>query len=252
MGDLLWLTMRRAEKILGWASWEPVFPSPGLDSCPACHSWTSEAGSKCPTCVEALTVLPRLAPMLPITLFAKPSPMRDALTEYKCAGGARQVDALAGMLAAFLDQHGTSLVHYFGSEWDIVVPVPSTQGRSGNAVAQVLAGAGVHASHRLRPTGTPGQHRRYDLSLFVAAPAASAGRVLLVEDAYVSGARAQTAAATLRAAGTGVAGILALGRRVNPDFNDCARLFWHRRVSEQQTSTHGFSWLSSAGAQGLS
>jgi predicted amidophosphoribosyltransferase len=169
--------------------------------------------------------------------------MRDALTEYKCAGGARHADALTAMLKCFLDMHSGAAAAYFGGAWDTVAPVPSTQARGGDAVAHLGLGAGLQVRRLLRSTGKVGQHRRYDLRLFDAGEELQGRRVLILEDAYVSGARSQTAAATLRAAGAVVVGILALGRRVNPDFNDCSRRFWARRPPTQASMAESFRWL---------
>lgn len=242
--------MGRDEAALSSTIGGVVFPSPGADACSACHSWTAVAGSLCPTCADALTVLPLLAPVLPITLFAKPSPMRDALTQYKGDDGQPQARALSTMLNGFLECHREHAVSYFGSDWDCVVPVPSTKGREGAPLSGVAAGGGLNVSAGLRSSGLAGEHRRYDLPLFVTERKDVGGRVLLLEDAYVSGARSQTAAATLRVAGLQVVGILALGRRVNPDFNDCARLFWGRRVCGLRSLAEAFDWLTTAGGPG--
>ena len=236
-------TMIQVQPASTWEAWGLVLPTPGSDSCPLCHSWNDEPSRVCATCSAAQAELHTLAQLLPISLFAKPSLMRDALTEYKSAGGGRHAEALAALLRAFLDCHADAVVEYFGCAWDVVTPVPSTRGRLGQAVARVGQGAGLQVNQLLHWTGTVGQHRRYDLPLFAAKPEAEGRRVLLLEDAYVSGARSQTAAATLSSAGALAVGILALGRRVNPDFNDCSRLFWGRRASGSGSMGGGFQWL---------
>lgn len=226
-----------------WQAWAPVLPFPSSDSCPTCHSWTDESGSACPTCTNAAGTLSSLTPVLPITLFAKPSKVRDALTEYKRMNAAHESEALAAMLSSFMSQYEPAVANYFGSDWDVAVPIPSTRRRSGLGVGDVMASAGMTVCHGLRSTGVPGQHRRYDLGLFMVEPTLPLGRVLLLEDAYVSGARAQTAAATLGAAGISVIGILTLGRRVNPDFNEHSRVFWRRRLDLRDSRAEGYAWL---------
>ena len=63
--------------------------------------------------------------------------------------------------------------------------------------------------------------------LVCAAYLARAGRrVLVVDDTFSTGARAQSAAATLRRAGYEPAGVAVVGRTVEPDASAWARRFW--------------------------
>ncbi|HVT41714.1 MAG TPA: hypothetical protein VHD39_01935, partial [Acidimicrobiales bacterium] len=77
------------------------------------------------------------------------------------------------------------------------------------------------APELLVPGAAPAGHMHPDRGAFALAPSASAGvgdrRVLLLDDTYVSGARAQSAAAALRRAGARAAVIVVAGRVLRPD-----------------------------------
>ncbi len=57
-------------------------------------------------------------------------------------------------------------------------------------------------------------------------------RLLVADDVYTTGARANSAASALRAAGAHVAGLLVLARRVNPDRYEPAADLWARQTAE--------------------
>ena len=54
-------------------------------------------------------------------------------------------------------------------------------------------------------------------------------QVLLVDDTFTSGARAQSAASALSLAGGDVVAILPVGRVISPDFNEANKEFWDRQ-----------------------
>jgi orotate phosphoribosyltransferase len=56
-------------------------------------------------------------------------------------------------------------------------------------------------------------------------------RVLLLDDVYTTGARAQSAAFALRAAGAVVPAVLVIGRRVNPEWRDEVDVIWQRQTA---------------------
>ena len=66
------------------------------------------------------------------------------------------------------------------------------------------------------------EERGWDPRRFTAVRALAGERVLLVDDIWTTGARAQTAAAALLAAGASTVAALVIGRFINPGFGDNA------------------------------
>jgi hypothetical protein len=134
-----------------------------------------------------------------------------------------------------LDVVATEAVATAGGELELVVPVPSTSRPGVHALARVpglervIADAFPEA--RWEPTllcrsgaenagEVPLAHMRPHPCGFVVDPnrvKVVARRVLLLDDTYVSGARAQSAAAALRIAGVHAVVIVPLGRVLRPD-----------------------------------
>lgn len=174
-------------------------------------------------------------PVLPlsvISLYRKPSPLRDWLTGYKgSADGAEPPVAdyrtrVRALLGRFLLEHGSALAGRVGGV-DAVVVVPSTDRPPPHPLTEVVD------SLRL-DVPTVGLLRRGPGVLGFRRPAVdgyqvisrSPAHVLLLDDVYTTGARANSAAYALETAGHRVAGLLVIARRVNPDFHERARALW--------------------------
>jgi adenine/guanine phosphoribosyltransferase-like PRPP-binding protein len=71
---------------------------------------------------------------------------------------------------------------------------------------------------------------------FAVSSALSGSRVLIIDDVYTSGARAQSAAFALRSAGVTVAALCVLGRRYNAGYNEDSRVV----LADQESRP--FSW----------
>jgi hypothetical protein len=164
---------------------------------------------------------------LPGALYAvlmgyKESPVDEARHRY-----APMVRAL---LNAFLALHTPCVTAAAGGPIRLVLPVPSTARPGGSPLAFVdglaedvgrrMDGA-RWACRALSRCDAPVGHMRPDARAFTVTPEArpevAGGRCLLVDDTYVSGARAQSAAAALRRAGARAVVIVALGRVLRPD-----------------------------------
>jgi adenine/guanine phosphoribosyltransferase-like PRPP-binding protein len=58
-------------------------------------------------------------------------------------------------------------------------------------------------------------------------------RILLIDDVYASGARAQSAAFALREAGAEVVALTVIGRRINPDYSLRAKDLYEAQKSSK-------------------
>jgi hypothetical protein len=197
------------------------------------------AGGGFAHCFACRTVSRRLglplAPVLPVGLCPVPGPLYTVLLGYKESpvAEARRCfsDRVRQLFGTFLAEHRACVEAALGGPADLVLPVPSSS-RPGpsplervDGLAELVAstlGAGAHWSPRLLGrTGRAAAHMRPNArALVVADPARSrviGARVLLLDDTYVSGSRAQSAAAALRLGGAGAALIVPLGRVVRPD-----------------------------------
>ena len=74
-------------------------------------------------------------------------------------------------------------------------------------------------------------HRRASNTGYVAKRQMKGERVLLIDDTFTSGARAQSAASTLALAGAKVAAIVVVGRVFDPEFSDTDKTFWDDRLA---------------------
>jgi hypothetical protein len=184
-------------------------------------------------------------PVFPVRLCPLPSPLYAVLLGYKEApvSEARQRFApmAAALVGSFLEAHARCLDAAAGGALDLALPVPSTA-RPGGAPLE-----GVEGLARIVCTGLPGArwspealtrsrapvgHMRPDAGAFEVPAAVRRSvrgrRTVLLDDTYVSGARAQSAAAGLRAAGARAVVIVALGRVLRPDRSPAHAAFLRR------------------------
>jgi hypothetical protein len=216
---------------------EPPRPGPGI--CSTCRTWSDTGTQTCSNCAETAAALG--APPLELsvaTLYRKPSLLRDWLTGYKgSADGTEPPDpacmppvrALAGR---FLLEHGEALAARLGG-FDGIVVVPSTDRKPPHPLGSVLATLDLDVPllpWLMRGPGDVG-FRRPVADGFVATASATAGRVLLADDVYTTGARANSAAHALRFAGVDVAGLVVLARRVNTSYDPQALAMWDRQAA---------------------
>jgi hypothetical protein len=157
--------------------------------------------------------------VVPISYSVKGTALAADLWRYKSwpAPSARARTSVLALLLAFLHDHGACVWRHGG------MPVP---GR----LAVVPTGCGRPGPHpllelaspylRLRPAGlvlrAGRQGRDLNMHRFRADQAVAGAGVLLLDDSWVSGASAQSAAAALKLAGARHVAIVVLGRHLDP------------------------------------
>jgi hypothetical protein len=199
----------------------PIGPDPPAAACTVCRGPARSGYARCYQCEthEMLGHGLLADAVVPISYAVKGTPFAEDLWRYKSPGGLGMSarGSLLALLLAFLDDHA-------GCVWrraampgpDRLAVVPSGLGRPGSH--PLLALAAPHVSLPLWPLAIrPGrQGRDLDLHRFQAGPGPHGGGVLLLDDTWVSGASAQSAAAALKLAGAGRVALVVLGRHVNP------------------------------------
>lgn len=216
------------------------------NDCPGCLSYKDATSTLCETCEAVVAGLGQLVPVVPIALFSRSSLLRDTLTYYKSGREVHDpnlIFELMWLLKRFMSWHRDALFSYLCG-WDTVAIVPSTQRRDRHPLSLMVAGADLIETKLVRGAGVPGQHRVYDSGLFVADSSLAAGRrVLLIEDVYVSGARSQSCSKALIDCGAEVAGIVALGRRINPDHHPQIEGFLRAKSRNRRPLCCSYDWL---------
>jgi hypothetical protein len=187
-------------------------PTPvGLARCFQCDLARSQAGELLADAVA------------PIAYAVRGGPLAGDLWRYKSdrAGAPESAVRLRAMLAAYLADHGESVWRAAGMAAApvAVAVVPSGRGRPGghplsalvrSCVDVRLVGLSVAPEEAAHVRGVDPRWLRVD------GPAAGLD-VLVVDDTWVSGGSAQSAAVALKLAGARRVAIVVIGRHVNPD-----------------------------------
>lgn len=158
--------------------------------------------------------------VVPVAYAIKGDPHARRLWQYKSAGLAPGIaDVAAGLLRAqllvFLRDHRACVFRAAGmADPTHVAVVPTARGRPGPHPLRALVGLYLRCPWA-ELTASPWQEptRELDPDRFTAAPIPRA-RVLLIDDTWVTGASAQSAAMALRRAGALSVATIVLGRHV--------------------------------------
>lgn len=209
--------------------------------CVWCHGLLADRVDRCFNCDENSSALDGVVqPIIPISLYAKPSPLRDWLTFYKDDG-----DVPADPSAR--DAIGTVLERFFveNEAWvaglgaDGVIIVPSTLRPPPHPLAVLVRERGSLPFEVLpglsRTTANLG-HNQPNTAAFAASDDLRGKRILLLDDVYTSGARAQSAAYALRRVGAEIVALCIIGRRYNPGYSEESAAVFGRQ------STEHFNW----------
>jgi hypothetical protein len=198
-----------------------VRPRAAGPDCAVCRGPVRPGYARCYQCDGHVLVGPGLLAdaVVPISYAVKGTAQAADLWRYKSGpdpGGPARA-SLQALLLAFLRDHGACVWRQAAMPPPThLAVVPTGCGRPGPH--PLLRLAGPHLGLPLAPlTIRPGrQGRDLDPDRFLAGRLPAAAAVLLLEDSWVSGASAQSAAAALKRAGAGRVAIVVAGRHINP------------------------------------
>lgn len=225
-----------------------VAPADGPGVCPLCRTWSTNRSANgstapCENCVETQVILGMTPQRLSVvSLYSKPSDLRDWLTRYKgrddeddpfdpaCLTRARAI------LGRMLIEHGEDLAAALGPVDGIAV-VPSTSRPAPHPLEELIATLDLDMETLPLLRRGPGDlgFRKPSIHGYTAREHPAA-RVLLIDDVYTTGSRINSAAFALAQAGHRVSGGLVLARRINTDYAQQAQDLWTR------ASANSFDW----------
>jgi hypothetical protein len=212
----------------------------GFSICKVCDGPTQPGFRLCFCCSTLVGQLRLpLAPVTAVTPYRVGDGMHRLLRGYKDAPsvGARSasVARLATVLNRWLGEHRGTLLARTRGPWDLAVGVPSSHRRVGTPVDALLeavpALAPTHRPLLVRGSAST-DHLVAARSGFAVSRVGDGGpetrglRVLVVDDSFTTGARAQSAVVALRMAGIRVAGVLVVGRAVTPEAAPWQAAYW--------------------------
>jgi hypothetical protein len=223
--------------VRGW--WGGVLsvlvPSIGRVTCRTCRGPTPVGLARCYQCDLALDQAGELLAdaVGPIAYAVRGQRLARDLWRYKSdgAGAAESAERLREMLDVYLREHGESVWSAAGmaAAPRLAAVVPSGQGRPGghpllglvrSCVDLPLVGLSVAPRGAAHVRGLDPGWLRVD------GPVTGAD-VLVVDDSWVSGGSAQSAAVALKLAGAQHVAIVVIGRHVNPDDPRSAQFVAH-------------------------
>jgi hypothetical protein len=176
--------------------------------------------------------------VVPISLSTIPGELHGVLRRYKDARcprqRARDGKAIVELVARFLRRHEACLAGE-GEAFDLLTTVPSSRGRPGPhpLIQAIRIDPWLAARHQellARGPARLGHARASDLGFSLSRPVDGA-RILLLDDTWTTGARAQSAASALQSHGARVVAIVVVGRLVDPAHSPLARRWWRDQAA---------------------
>jgi predicted amidophosphoribosyltransferase len=194
--------------------------------CPLCLGPVNPGFTHCYGCSRLRASAPAslLRCAVPMTSAAMPSPWYTRLRTYK-RGQPEHAEVLTALCATFLAVHAQRLDRLLGGECDLVTVVPSKRGRRWRelplrrALSRVpeVRGRLGHALDFI--AGATLQRHQYEPGAFAAGAEPVGGRrVLLIEDIWVTGATALSAAGALLREGATAVAVVPLARAIDKAF----------------------------------
>jgi hypothetical protein len=216
-------------------------PRAGAGICDVCHGAPNEGFTRCWSCANTMGQVSHPARLVvPISLTKKTtSPtdsggqFHDVLRNYKYSHNAEVKQRLglqvSAILTRFLSRHAECIGRAAGQSWDYMTITPSTKpSTTPHALEQAIGmSAALQAQYRSvlrRGPGPLGHNQASDDGYFTTVNVAG-DRVLVVDDTLTSGARSQSAASALAAAGANVVGIVPVGRFIDTN-REAAATLW--------------------------
>lgn len=199
-------------------------PGPGV--CPICWTFHDPAFPQCVSCVGSS----HLDVVVPISYAPRGDQLAVALRGYKdehlYPTRYHHAMRLAAILWRFLMTHEDHVARASGvGSFDVVAVVPSKTTHKDEARPGLRTIVGTVVEHTasrferlLRPTDSELVGRYFDPDRYATARRTDGESVLLIDDTWVSGSSAQSAAAALRNAGAARVGCVVIGRWLTPSF----------------------------------
>jgi hypothetical protein len=211
-------------------------PPAGSGVCSVCHSGPGDGYTICYSCDLTMSQVTHPTTLIvPISLYQIPSQLHHVLRNYKDSPAADYLRTqVAAILTRFTRLHQSCIEQALGSPIDALMTVPSTRSpaRPGihplqRAVQQSRSLAALHVAGLQRGPGSVG-HRYANDQAFTVSVDVTGLTILLVEDTFTTGARAQSAASALMLSGASNVAVLTVGRVIDPDFNSNCERIWRR------------------------
>lgn len=230
----------RAPRTVSLGPRAPVpVPPPGPGVCTRCHGPARLGPGECWCCRRvglALGEAPGAGPPVAVVALCRPGDVLHALLRrYKDGPVVEARRHHAAVLGHLLDRFVAGL----DLAVDGVVAVPSSTRPAVGGIPPCPLDAVLDASRilgrlprlRLRRGPAPIGHLRASPDAFEVPGPVAGSRVLVVEDTWVTGARARSAADALRRAGATVVALLVIGRAVDPAAAPELAAWWARATA---------------------
>jgi predicted amidophosphoribosyltransferase len=212
-------------------------PPAGPGVCRVCHSGPNEGYSICHSCHTTMSQVSRpVTSVLPISLYELTGQYWHVLRRYKDDRRpdvrAQLSTVLAATIARFTSRHWACIAELLRGQPTIATTVPSSRTPARTdphpLVAIVQRCSHLGPLHQALLTRGPGQigHRQASNDGFTTRHDLRGHRVLLIEDTFTTGARAQSAGSALYLAGASAVAVVTAGRVVDPQWNDNCQKIW--------------------------
>ena len=213
-------------------------PDDAPDVCPMCRSGRTAPIALCNSCVRTSSQVAHSCPMIiPISFYAKPSPLRDRMHDFKehadSAIRARESQNVAAIAARYVAEHCDSLADTFGV-WDATVAVPSTH-HDGEPALQAAIEANFpdafapFAQPLIRGPGNMTFNQASETG-FLSVEDVTGKSFLLIDDTFTTGARLHSAHHALVAAEAIVPAAIVVTRKINPSALYGNLELWNRQT----------------------